>query len=102
MVLLGESIEHFIVWMRISAMPNFRKHWGRIEQDLEPGEYKMVITNNYDVSQYSGKKYIVLSTTNAFGGKHYFLGLLLIIIGVLSIILCIVFLLGYKNKANKR
>ncbi len=23
--------EHFIVWMRTSGLPNFRKLWGRIE-----------------------------------------------------------------------
>ena len=26
--------EHFIVWMRTAALPNFRKLWGRIDQDL--------------------------------------------------------------------
>ena len=26
--------EHFVVWMRTAALPNFRKLWGRIDQDL--------------------------------------------------------------------
>ena len=26
--------EHFIVWMRTAALPNFRKLWGRVDQDL--------------------------------------------------------------------
>ena len=28
--------EHFLVWMRPSGLPNFRKLWGRIHKDLEP------------------------------------------------------------------
>lgn len=40
--------EHFIVWMRASGLPNFKKMWGRIEQDLDAGEYTVVITNNYN------------------------------------------------------
>jgi hypothetical protein len=31
--------EHFIVWMRTAGLPNFRKLWGKIEQDLSPGVY---------------------------------------------------------------
>ncbi|CAK82795.1 unnamed protein product (macronuclear) [Paramecium tetraurelia] len=31
--------EHFIVWMRTAGLPTFRKLWGRIEQDIEEGEY---------------------------------------------------------------
>lgn len=95
------TLEHFIVWMRMSAMPDFRKHWGRVQQDLEPGEYEVVIQNSYDVSRYSGKKYVVLSTTNAFGGKHYLLGGLLVGIGGLAVVLCVVFLIGYKAKEEK-
>ena len=28
-----------MVWMRTAALPTFRKLWGRIEVDLEPGRY---------------------------------------------------------------
>ena len=27
--------EHFIVWMRTAGLPNFRKLWGKIEEDLD-------------------------------------------------------------------
>jgi hypothetical protein len=30
--------ERFINWMRIAALPNFRKLWGRIETDLQKGD----------------------------------------------------------------
>jgi hypothetical protein len=32
--------EHFIVWMRIATMPNFRKLWGKIENNLK-GDYTL-------------------------------------------------------------
>ncbi|CAK86341.1 unnamed protein product (macronuclear) [Paramecium tetraurelia] len=76
--------ERFIVWMRVAAMPNFRKLWGVINQDLPQGRYSIVITNNYDSSQYGGKKYIVFSTTNQFGGKNEFLSVAYICVGVAS------------------
>ena len=67
--------EHFIVWMRTAGMPSFRKLWGRIRSDIEVGNYTITIANSYDVSAYDGKKTFVLSTTNAFGGKNYFLSI---------------------------
>lgn len=40
--------EHFIVWMRTSALPNFRKLWGRID-GLEKGKYLLKVKNNFEV-----------------------------------------------------
>lgn len=39
-------IEHFIVWMRTAATPDFRKLWGKIHEDLEPGTYRVIITTS--------------------------------------------------------
>jgi hypothetical protein len=33
-------------WMRISSLPNFRKVWGRINNDLPAGQYSVLITNS--------------------------------------------------------
>lgn len=35
-----------MVWMRTASTPNFKKLWGRIEQDLEPGTYTIKIDNS--------------------------------------------------------
>ena len=95
--------EHFIVWMRPAGLPNFRKLWGRINTDLKAKTEILVhIDNKFDVSSFNGKKYLILSTVNAFGGKNSFLGISYIVLGGISIILAIVFVIGYnihsKNK----
>ena len=43
---------HFIVWMRTAGLPNFRKLWGKITEDLQPGEYYLMIGNNYEVKPF--------------------------------------------------
>ena len=93
--------EHFIVWMRPAALPNFRKLWGRIKQDLNEGEYILQIMNNYDVKKFNGKKYVILSNVNKFGGNNRFLGICYIIVGGISIILSIVFIIGYSIHQKK-
>ena len=32
-----------MVWMRVAAISNFRKIWGRIEEDVPAGEYTLKI-----------------------------------------------------------
>lgn len=90
--------EHFIVWMRPAGLPNFRKLWGRItDTDLKAGsQIEVTIDNNFDVSSFNGKKYLILSTVNAFGGKNSFLGISYIVLGGISIILAVVFVIGYN------
>ena len=39
-------IEHFIVWMHVAGLPEFRKRWGLIKQDLHPGTYVITIQNS--------------------------------------------------------
>jgi len=84
--------EHFIVWMRTSGLPNFRKLWGRIEQDLQAGEtYYIQIENNYDVSKISGHKSLIFSTTGPLGGKNIFLAIAFIVVGCICLLIAIIF-----------
>ena len=96
--------EHFIVWMRPAGLPNFRKLWGRItERDLKAGdEIEVEIENKFDVSSFNGKKYLILSTVNAFGGKNSFLGISYIVLGGISIVLAIIFIIGYNIHSKKQ
>ena len=94
--------EHFIVWMRPAAFPNFRKLWGRIYQDLKEGEELILkITNKYDVSGFKGKKYFILSEINKLGQNNILMGGCYIIVGGSSIILALIFSIGYNIKKNR-
>lgn len=84
--------------MRVAGFPTFRKHWGKVEQDIEEGTYNIEIENKYDVSKHSGKKYIVITTVNGFGGKNHLLAIFFLIVAGLSVVLCIIFFIAYKRK----
>lgn len=84
--------------MRTAGLPNFRKLWGRIDGILKAGTYKLQIDNQYDVSSFDGKKSFVLSTTNALGGKNYFLAICYIVVGALCIVFAIIFLIAFLKK----
>lgn len=93
--------EHFMVWMRPAGLPNFRKLWGRINEDLEAGStYTVVIQNHFPVSGFDGEKYFVLSTVNAFGGKNSFLGISYICVGGICLIMALLFFFGYKSHSK--
>ena len=96
--------EHFIVWMRPAAMPNFRKLWGKIEdRDLEKGTIITVqVEDNFDVSSFDGEKHLILTTTNSFGGKNLFIGISYIVLGILSAGFGIVFVLGIKIREFRK
>jgi hypothetical protein len=59
--------------MRLSGLPNFQKVWGKIYQNLSPGDYTMTINNNFNLKEWSGNKYFILSTTSSAGGANYLL-----------------------------
>lgn len=93
----GVESERFIVWMRTAALPNFRKPYGKISGGVEKGtDLTFAITNNFDVSEFEGKKYIVLSTVNAYGGKNPFLGVAYLVVGALCLFFSVIFFLKQK------
>lgn len=72
--------------MSIAGLPTFKKLWGKINHDLHKGTYSVTIQNNYDVSDFNGKKSFILTTTSNLGGKMSFLGIISLIAGCLSIV----------------
>ncbi|KAI9319376.1 CDC50/LEM3 family [Dichotomocladium elegans] len=49
--------ESFMVWMRVAALPDFRKMWGRNDaQVLEAGRWRIMIDMNFDTTLYGGTK----------------------------------------------
>jgi len=100
--------------MRTAALSNFRKLWGRINETLEEGTYTIYIMNSisknfgvlkflidYDVSQFSGKKAVVLSTTNAFGGKNMFLAVAYLVVGSVCMLIALMFSVKKMMSPNK-
>jgi len=93
--------EDFIVWMRTAGLPNFKKLYRIIDQDLSPGTYTVDIQNNFPVEEFSGKKYVVLSTTTWIGGKNPFLGWAYIVVGIICFVQGIVFAIKQKISPRK-
>lgn len=93
----GVTDEHFIVWMRTAGLPNFRKLYGTIEnQPLSKGDTIVFnITQNFDVSDFEGKKSIVISTVGQFGGKNPYLGVAYIVVGSVSLFFGCLFLIKH-------
>jgi H+/gluconate symporter-like permease len=58
------------------------------------------VLNNYDMSEYSGKKTFVLSTTNLLGGKNYFMAISYLFVGILCIVFAVVFAIAYLSKKS--
>lgn len=93
--------EHFMVWMGVSALPHFRKLWGKIEQTMEAGQYILQVESNYDTSRFGGEKWVVLSSACAFGGRITFLGIVYIAVGGVSALGSIVIATAHCLKARR-
>jgi len=94
--------EHFMVWMRPAGLPDFRKLWGRIKTQINPGKYSLVINNNFPVDSFQGKKSFVLSTVNMLGGKNNFLGIAYLIVGFICWIMALLFYVGYYHYNSEK
>ena len=90
--------EHFINWMNIETSHNFKKIWGRIDNNLEPGNYSLFVKYNYDIKKYEGEKYFCISNANKFGINNLF-GYFFIAIGIYLLI--IILLLWVKYLLSK-
>lgn len=89
--------EHFIVWMRTAATPNFMKTYRRCIDCYLPanGDYSIVIQNNYPTSLFNGEKHVVITTVSPLGGKNDQLGLSYIVVGSLLFLSGIVILVSH-------
>jgi len=91
----GVTDEHFIVWMRVAALPTFRKLYGKIDGSFKSGDVLVFnVTANYEVDSYDATKSLLLTDLGDYGGKNIFMGQVYITIGVL----CLFFGLGLLLK----
>ena len=105
----GLQNEDFIIWMRPSAFPYFRKPYRKVIHTASPniglsshfkhgipnGTYTLLIEYNYEVSSFSGTKQVILSTHGIFGGKNNFLGIAYTLVGCSCLILALILLYSH-------
>lgn len=111
------TMENFMVWMHTAALPDFRKIWGRNDnQNLEQGRWRIRIDLSkndplylhkhsdlpskidFDTTLYGGNKWLVISTTSPLGGRNPYLGIAYMGVGGIAIFLGIVFTLRHIIK----
>ncbi|XP_026860958.1 transmembrane protein 30C [Electrophorus electricus] len=89
--------DDLIVWMREAAFPNFKKLYGILNRahalfshGLPAGNYSIIITYNFPVQYFQGKKEVVVSTVTWFGGQNYFLPIAYLVSSGMTFIAAIV------------
>lgn len=69
--------------MRAATLPTFRKLYGWINQNIPAGtNITFDIVNNWDVTSFNGRKSLIMTTNNIFGGKNDWSGLFYFSVGV--------------------
>lgn len=87
----GVTDEHFIVWMKITALPTFRKLYGVINGPFNQGDVlSFNIISNYEITSLSATKAILLTNGGQFGVKNPAIGYIYIITGTLMLVYGIV------------
>jgi len=90
--------EHFVTWLRTAALSNFRKLWGKIDEDIPKGTLiRVTIENRYNTYKFDGRKSIVLAENGWLGGRNLALPILYFANGGICIITCIVCLILMKS-----
>lgn len=93
--------EDLMVWMRTASLPEFRKLYRVIDVDLPPGVYYMQINEYFPVGSFGGTKSFALSTLSWLGGKNAFLGIAYIVVGAVSFLFGIIFLVIYQVNRDR-
>ena len=95
--------EDFIVWMRTSGLPTFKKLYRVMDNvTLSSGSVLVVsTTDTYRTEAYGGQKWIVLSETSWMGGRNIFLGWAYVAVGIACVVVAVVFLVKQLVRPRK-
>jgi len=97
-----ENMENFQVWMRTAGLPTFSKLYQRNDNtSMISGDYRVNITLNFPVTEYGGKKKILISTRTVAGGKNPFLGIAYIVVAGICVVLGTIFTITHLIKPRK-
>ena len=90
--IVGVTDQHFKVWMRPAALPNFRKLYGKIDGDFKKGDkLSFTVQANFEVASFDGSKSLVIGTVGQFGGRNPFLGVAYLVVGAISLLFGLLF-----------
>ena len=79
--------EDFMVWMRTATLSKFFKLHRIIRSTIPNGTYNLEITQNFPVSEFNGKKLIMLTTKSWMGGKNLFFAIAYTVVGGICFVL---------------
>jgi hypothetical protein len=88
----------FMVWGRIAGIADFRKLYRVIDTDLQAGDYVFDIDEEFDTASFKGEKHLIIATTSWVGGENFTLGIVYVLLGVLSFVNAVGFLVYYLLK----
>lgn len=79
---LGQTNEHFIVWMRQSALPHIKKTYAKCSKcEVKAGKYNLKIWSRYPTEKFGGEKYFTLAKINTLGSHNTYLGIVFLVSG---------------------
>ncbi|KAG0129152.1 ligand-effect modulator 3 family [Tuber indicum] len=94
--------EEFQVWMRTAGLPTFSKLALRNDTLAMPaGKYRVNVTYNFEVMNFTGTKSIMLSTRTVMGGRNPFLGIAYVVVAGLCVVLGTLFTARHYWKPRK-
>jgi len=97
----GVASGHFMAWMRIAGLPNFRKLWGKIDEPLVKGtRLKVYVASHFVVKPFEGRKAVVISTSSSLGGRNDFLGKGYLLVGLCCLLFGAWFLWNHLSPAS--
>ena len=100
--IVGVKNEHFVVWMRLAGLAEFKKLYGRITDTLHDGwTLTFTVTNNFNVKSFNGKKYLVVSTVSPLGANVKALWMAFTYFGVAAC-LCALFFLAKAHVSPRK
>lgn len=92
--------EHFIVWMRTSNNPTFKKLYAKTTTEIPEGKLDVGVTCNFDKSIFSGERYIAIVKPSLFGGKNKPLYIASFILSAFLLIGTIIFAVIPSNRTE--
>lgn len=91
--------ENFIAWMYMETFPRFKKKIGKINSDLNAGNYTLTVGYNWNFPNFQTEKYFVIMS-GVEKGLNPFFGYVLIVT-CLIYLLAIVLLIFIRSKQKK-